>query len=98
MGNLDGNHHHRHRRENKMNHRVDQNEVVVDPDHPWKKINDFIIKGKKQVSTNHDEHVYFVVDSYHIDQDFDCIVVESHVLAVVLHYLDIAVEIDLVDL
>jgi hypothetical protein len=39
-----------------------------------------------------------VVDSYHIDQDFDCIVVENHALVVVLHYLDIVVEIDLVDL
>ncbi len=47
--------------------------------------------------TNHDEHVYYVVDSYQIDLDFDCIVVENHV-RVVLHYLDIVVEIDLVDL
>jgi hypothetical protein len=48
--------------------------------------------------TNHDEHVYYVVvDSSHIDQDFDYIVVENHVL-VVLHYLDIVVEIDLIDL
>ncbi len=43
--------------------------------------------------TNHDGNVYFVVDSCHIELDFDCILA----VVVVDHHRDIVVEIDLID-
>jgi hypothetical protein len=44
--NLDENLPHHHHHENKMNHQVDQNEMVVDQEHPLKEIDYLIIEKK----------------------------------------------------